>query len=76
MAEATQVAEERIANIRTVRSFGQENSEFQRYENKIEHVLALGYKEAMARGIFFGLVGVLPLAVINQKFLSLLCLHC
>ena len=56
LAQATQVAEERIANIRTVRAFGQENSEFQRYDDRIEHVLNLGYKEAKAKGVFFALV--------------------
>lgn len=56
MAQATQVAEERIANIRTVRAFGQENSEFKRYDERIEHVLNLGYREAKAKGIFFALV--------------------
>lgn len=56
LAQATQVAEERIANIRTVRAFGQENREFGRYEERIENVLQLGYKEAKAKGIFFALV--------------------
>lgn len=56
LAQATQVAEERIANVRTVRAFGQENREFARYDERIEHVLELGYKEAKAKGIFFALV--------------------
>lgn len=47
---------ERIANVRTVRAFGQENREFARYDERIEHVLELGYKEAKAKGIFFALV--------------------
>ena len=56
MAQATQVTEERISNIRTVRAFGQENREFARYNEQIDHVLSLGYKEAKARGTFFALV--------------------
>lgn len=56
LASATQVAEERIANIRTVRAFGQEGLENKAYESKIIDVLTLSYKEALARGIFFGMV--------------------
>ncbi|PSN54806.1 ATP-binding cassette sub-family B member 10 [Blattella germanica] len=57
LATATQVAEERIANIRTVKSFSQERKECDAYSNKIQRVLELAYKEALARGIFFGLTG-------------------
>jgi len=56
LASATQVAEERIANIRTVRSFGQEIREFKRYDDSIDVVMQLAYKEALARGTFFSLV--------------------
>ena len=51
-----QVAEERISNIRTVRAFAQEDSEKQKYNSSIAHVLKLSYKEALARGIFWGSV--------------------
>ncbi|KAI9552331.1 ABC transporter [Daphnia sinensis] len=64
LAQATQVAEERIANVRTVRAFGQENREFARYDERIEHVLQLGYKEAKAKGIFFALTGLSGNAII------------
>ncbi|XP_045033982.1 ATP-binding cassette sub-family B member 10, mitochondrial [Daphnia magna] len=64
LAQATQVAEERIANVRTVRAFGQENREFARYDERIEHVLELGYKEAKAKGIFFALTGLSGNAII------------
>jgi ATP-binding cassette subfamily B (MDR/TAP) protein 10 len=50
------VAEERIANIRTVKSFSQERRECDTYGNKLQNVLQLAYKESLARGIFFGLV--------------------
>lgn len=56
LASATQVAEERISNIRTVRAFGQESFENQVYSSKIADVLNLSYKEAFARGMFFGMV--------------------
>ncbi|XP_031567164.1 ATP-binding cassette sub-family B member 10, mitochondrial-like isoform X2 [Actinia tenebrosa] len=57
LADATQVAEERISNIRIVRAFGQENKEIQRYGEKIEHVLSLSMKETLARAVFFGFTG-------------------
>jgi len=56
LADATQVAEERIANIRTVRAFSQEALEEKAYANKITKVLQLSYKDALARGLFFGMV--------------------
>jgi ATP-binding cassette subfamily B (MDR/TAP) protein 10 len=56
LAAAMQVAEERIANIRTVKSFSQESREFDMYSSKIQNVLQLAYRESLARGIFFGLV--------------------
>ncbi|XP_060068390.1 ATP-binding cassette sub-family B member 10, mitochondrial-like [Ylistrum balloti] len=57
LASATQVAEERISNIRTVRSFAQEKREVNAYDEKIDHILMLSYKEALARGIFWGSTG-------------------
>ena len=56
LAAATQVAEERIANIRTVRAFGQETREFERYNEKIKQLMELAYREAWAKGTFFALV--------------------
>ncbi|XP_046632752.1 ATP-binding cassette sub-family B member 10, mitochondrial-like [Daphnia pulicaria] len=64
LAQATQVTEERISNIRTVRAFGQEKREFERYNEQIDHVLTLGYKEAKARGTFFALTGFAGNAII------------
>lgn len=57
LAESTKVAEERISNIRTVKSFGQENREIDMYHNAIKHVLSIGYKESKARGFFYGMTG-------------------
>lgn len=53
-----QIAEERIACIRTVRSFAHEEKECRSYGQKLEEILRLGNKEALARGIFFGFVSV------------------
>ncbi|NWY16284.1 ABCBA protein, partial [Aphelocoma coerulescens] len=58
LAEATQLAEERIGNIRTVRAFGQEVAEMEKYTNKVDYVLQLGKKEALARAGFFGATGL------------------
>ncbi|XP_061414936.1 ATP-binding cassette sub-family B member 10, mitochondrial [Lethenteron reissneri] len=58
LAEATQVAEERIGNIRTVRSFAKEELEMEKYSSKVNYVLQLAYKEALARAGFFGATGL------------------
>ncbi|XP_054842907.1 ATP-binding cassette sub-family B member 10, mitochondrial isoform X1 [Eublepharis macularius] len=58
LAEATQLAEERIGNLRTVRAFGQELNEMEKYRNKIDCVLQLAKKEAIARAGFFGATGL------------------
>lgn len=56
LAAATQVAEERISNIRTVRSFAGEMGEVERYRRRVDEVLRMTYQESFARGVFFGLV--------------------
>lgn len=56
LAEATKVAEERIGNIRTVKTFAQETREMDSYGNSIKTVLDLAYREVKARSAFFGLV--------------------
>ncbi|CAN2390728.1 ATPase activity [Pristimantis euphronides] len=58
LAEATQLSEERIGNIRTVRAFGKEILEMKKYDGKVDYVLNLAYKEAFARAGFFGLTGL------------------
>eukprot|EP00794_Sanderia_malayensis_P020061 gene20061-22030_t len=57
LAGANQVAEERISNIRTVRAFAQELKESKRYDDKVDSILSLAYKEALARAAFFGFTG-------------------
>lgn len=56
LADATQVAEERLSNMRTVRAFVQESKEEATYNSKITDVLKLSYKEAFARSVFWGSV--------------------
>jgi len=51
-----QVAEERLANMRTVRAFVQEHNESLVYNTRIDSVLQLSYKEALARGFFWAMV--------------------
>lgn len=56
LAEATKVAEERIANMRTVKTFSKESREMESYKSCIQEVLRLGYKETKARALFYGMV--------------------
>lgn len=58
LAQATQLAEERISNIRTVRAFGKELSEVHTYSQKTDHVFSLAKKEAVLRAGFFGVTGL------------------
>nr|XP_023689480.1 ATP-binding cassette sub-family B member 10, mitochondrial isoform X2 [Paramormyrops kingsleyae] len=58
LADATQLAEERIGNLRTVRAFGKELAEVEKYGEKVEHVLHLLRKDALMRGGFFGMTGL------------------
>uniref|UniRef100_UPI00398E4F8C ATP-binding cassette sub-family B member 10, mitochondrial-like isoform X2 n=1 Tax=Pristiophorus japonicus TaxID=55135 RepID=UPI00398E4F8C len=58
LANAAQLAEERIGNIRTVRAFAKEDSELQTYREKISHVLQLARKEAVALAGFYGATGL------------------
>lgn len=53
-----QLAEERIGNLRTVRAFAHELTEMEKYDNKIQYVLHLAKKEAIARAGFFGAVSI------------------
>jgi ATP-binding cassette subfamily B (MDR/TAP) protein 10 len=68
LASATQVAEERISCIRTVRAFSQEGLENTIYKQRIHDILSLAYKESLARGIFFGMASLRSLADIYSNF--------
>uniref|UniRef100_A0ABI7YSH5 ATP binding cassette subfamily B member 10 n=1 Tax=Felis catus TaxID=9685 RepID=A0ABI7YSH5_FELCA len=52
------LAEESIGNIRTVRAFGKEITEIEKYTSKVDHVMQLARKEAFARAGFFGATGL------------------
>lgn len=58
LAQATQLAEERISNMRTVRAFGKELSEVNSYTQKTDLVLSLARREAALRAGFFGVTGL------------------
>lgn len=58
LANATQLGEEKISSMRTVRAFAHEQKECEAYNKGIDDVLKLSYKESLARGIFFGLTGL------------------
>ncbi|XP_037676740.1 ATP-binding cassette sub-family B member 10, mitochondrial isoform X2 [Choloepus didactylus] len=58
LAQATQLAEECIGNIRTVRAFGKEMTEIEKYTNKVDYVMHLARKDAFARAGFFGATGL------------------
>ncbi|XP_072031210.1 ATP-binding cassette sub-family B member 10, mitochondrial-like [Amphiura filiformis] len=58
LANATEIAEERISSIRTVRAFSHESREMEAYSKKVEHVLELSKQEAKLWGLFFGSMGL------------------
>ncbi|XP_046886148.1 ATP-binding cassette sub-family B member 10, mitochondrial [Hypomesus transpacificus] len=58
LAEATQLAEERISNLRTVRAFGKELTEVEKYMEKADYVFQLAKKEAVLKAGFFGVTGL------------------
>ncbi|XP_059164724.1 ATP-binding cassette sub-family B member 10, mitochondrial-like [Physella acuta] len=68
LAEATHVAEERIATIRTVRDFSHEQKEAQAYTKEVEKVLQLSYQESLARAVFWGCTGFSGNCVIISVF--------
>ncbi|GBN25621.1 ATP-binding cassette sub-family B member 10, mitochondrial, partial [Araneus ventricosus] len=55
LADATQVCEERISNIRTVQAFAKLREENEIYSQKINNVLHFAYKESLGRALFFGM---------------------
>lgn len=57
LADATQVAEEKISNIRTVRAFAQEEKETALYTKSINKVMDMKFKEAIAYAGFYGTTG-------------------
>ena len=58
LAEATQVAEEKISNIRTVRTFAKEESEVNIYDSEMKKVLKAAKSEALVQAKFYGCTGL------------------
>lgn len=56
LADISKSAEERLGNIKTVKTFTKEEQECKTYDNLLTDALKLGYKEVMARALFFGAV--------------------
>ncbi|KAG7380697.1 Multidrug resistance protein 1 [Phytophthora pseudosyringae] len=54
LSEATQVAEEKLGNIRVVRWFAKEAQEVETHRGKVDEVLALARKRSLASATFFG----------------------
>jgi len=75
LASATQVAEERISNIRTVRAFSQEGLENKIYQGRISEVLGLAYKEALARATFFGMASFTSIADVISNSRNIFSYH-
>ncbi len=57
LAESTEVAEESIAGVRTVRSFAREGAEVARYREAVDTSYRLAAKRALAVGVFQGATG-------------------
>ncbi|XP_046967857.1 ATP-binding cassette sub-family B member 10, mitochondrial-like [Vanessa cardui] len=58
LAETSELAEEKISNIKTVKAFSKEKKECESYAQRIETLLQLAYKESLAVGSFYGLTGL------------------
>jgi ATP-binding cassette subfamily B protein len=59
LAQASNVSEEAISNIRTVRAFSNEDGEILKYNDKIQHSFNLSIKKAIASGIFIGVTSLI-----------------
>ena len=57
LAVSTEIAEETLAGVRTVRSFAREPAEIGRYEAAVDRSYRLAAKRALALGSFHGLMG-------------------
>lgn len=58
LAETSELAEEKISNIKTVKAFSKERAECEMYGRRIENLLKLAYKESLAVGSFYGMTGL------------------
>lgn len=58
LAASTSLAQEKISNIRTVRSFAMETREVEGYKKQMGEVLVKGEREAMVQAKFYGVTGM------------------
>ena len=58
LAASTEMAEEKLSNIRTVRAFAMERREINSYRVTMDNVLQKAYKEAMINAKFYGTTGL------------------
>jgi len=70
VAVSTQLAEERMSNIRTVKAFAQELKEINNYRLKNQTVLEVAYQDAYARSIFFGVNALIGNMIVLVVFYS------
>jgi ATP-binding cassette subfamily B protein len=57
LADSTQVAEETVAGVRTVRSFAREDMAVRRYSDAVQTSFRLAARRALATGVFQGIAG-------------------
>jgi len=58
LASASQLAEERVSNVRTVLAFARQPAEVAEYACKMRHVLDISAREAMIHARFYGMTGL------------------
>ncbi len=56
LATATDLAEERISNVRTVNAFAKNRHEIAAYDDRMDDVLRVSAQEAMVHAKFYGMV--------------------
>lgn len=56
LADATQLAEERISNVRTVNAFAKQEQEVEAFNSKMDKVLGISAREALVHAKFYGMV--------------------
>lgn len=57
LAEIMKIGEERLNNVKTVKTFCKEEQENRKFTKELENALDLGYKEIFARASFYGIAG-------------------
>ncbi|CAD5121263.1 DgyrCDS9794 [Dimorphilus gyrociliatus] len=68
LAESTHVAEERLSNMITVKSFAKESDEVVRYSDKLQQVLKLQLKETSMSAAFWGFTGLSGNVIVLSVF--------